>query len=439
MQIFCIATPKGDRMPSIELAYVNVALNLFGFLVVAIIFSACLGEWLKQRSGTKSFIVLLGFVMLALLADSVGWTCEGRAELALAIVISNTIASCAGQIATICFMRYLCINLYTNSRAAAVTFNIFRVFCVLSVLYCIGNAFYGYSFTVSDTGHYVHSENPVMVILHLLFSIMSFVALVLMALFATRSTRSSRLTFILYTLFPMVGIIMDYTIHGISLTYIGIVIGVLVIYTDIYLQRQRLIEEQKSALMLSQINPHFTYNTLSAIAAMCDVSPRQAKSLTIDFARYLRQNLDVMSNEQLIPFEKELEHVECYLKIEKARFRDGLNVIYLIQSTDFSLPPLSVQPIVENAVKHGITQKAGGGTLKISSYATEKSNVVEIIDDGVGFDTKTLEGDRRGHVGLLNVESRVQRICKGKVNIKSTPGVGTRVTIEIPKKKGRKA
>ena len=426
-------------MPSIELAYVNVALNLLGFLVVAIIFSACLGEWIKQRSGTKSFIVLLGFVMLALLADSVGWTCEGRVEFAMATVIANTIASCAGQISMICFMRYLCINLYANSKVAAFTLNVFCVLCAISVIYCIGNAFYGYSFVVNSTGHYVHGENPAMVVLHLAFSIASFIALILMALFATKSARESRIAFIIYTVVPMVGIVVDYAYHGISLTYVSIVISVLVIYTNIYLQKQRVIEEQKSALMLSQINPHFTYNTLSAIAAMCDVSPKQAKSLTIDFARYLRQNLDVMSNEQLIPFEKELEHVECYLKIEKARFRDNLNVIYSIQSADFALPPLSVQPIVENAVKHGITKKASGGTLKISSYATEKSNVVEIIDDGVGFDIATLEADRRGHVGLANVESRVQRICKGRVSIKSTAGVGTRVTIEIPKKKGRKA
>ena len=439
MQIFCIATPKGDRMPSIELAYVNVALNLLGFLVVAIIFFACLGEWLKQRSGTKSFIVLLGFVMLALLADSVGWACEGRVEFAMATVIANTIASCAGQISMICFMRYLCINLYANSKAAAVTLTIFRVLCALSIIYCIGNAFYGYSFVVSPTGHYVHSENPAMVAIHLAFSITSFIALILMALFATKSARESRIAFIIYTVVPMVGIIVDYAYHGISLTYVSIVISVLVIYTNIYLQRQRVIEEQKSALMLSQINPHFTYNTLSAIAALCDISPKQAKSLTIDFSRYLRQNLDTLSSEQKIPFEKELEHVECYLKIEKARFRDSLNVIYSIDCKDFFIPPLSVQPIVENAVKHGITKKAEGGTLKISTYLRDDKYVIEIIDDGAGFDVEAFEANKQGHIGLENVRSRIRRICKGSVTIKSTACVGTRVTIEIPCEKRRKA
>ena len=82
--------------------------------------------------------------------------------------------------------------------------------------------------------------------------------------------------------------------------------------------------------------------------------------MTVDFARYLRRNLDSLTSENVIPFEKELEHVECYLKIEKTRFREKLNVIYTIDCKDFYVPPLSVQPIVENAVKHGITSRVGG-------------------------------------------------------------------------------
>jgi len=227
---------------------------------------------------------------------------------------------------------------------------------------------------------------------------------------------------------------LDYTVHGLSLTYVGLTVSVLIIYTSIYLKKQKLIESQRNALMLSQINPHFIYNTLSTIASMCDVSPTQAKYLTIDFSRYLRQNLSNVTADTMIPFEQELNHVECYLKIEKARFRERLNVLYSIQCKEFELPPLSVQPIVENAVKHGITKKAEGGTVKISTYDTETHYVVEIIDDGIGFDFESAEK----HVGLENVRSRIAAMCHGEVSVKSTVGVGTRVTIEIPKKKKKK-
>ena len=186
--------------------------------------------------------------------------------------------------------------------------------------------------------------------------------------------------------------------------------------------------------MLSQINPHFVYNTLSTIAAMCDTSPKQAKYLTIDFSQYLRRNINTLNGEAIIPFEQEMEHVECYLKIEKARFRERLNVIYSIGCKEFSVPPLTIQPIVENAVKHGITKKAEGGTIKICTYEENENYIIEIIDDGVGFDTETAEF----HVGIANVRSRIAARCRGELTVKSTIGVGTRVRIEIPKQKGKR-
>ena len=208
----------------------------------------------------------------------------------------------------------------------------------------------------------------------------------------------------------------------------------IIIYTNIYLARQKEIQAQKNALMLSQINPHFVYNTLSTIAAMCDSSPKQAKALTIDFSKYLRKNINSLNSEALIPFDMEIEHVECYLKIEKARFRERLNVIYSIQCKDFNIPPLTVQPLVENAIKHGITRKANGGTVRISTFEEDKSYVIEIIDDGVGFEAEKTEN----HVGIENVKSRVATMCKGTVTVKSTLEIGTRVTIKIPKQKGKR-
>lgn len=183
--------------------------------------------------------------------------------------------------------------------------------------------------------------------------------------------------------------------------------------------------------MLSQINPHFVYNTLSTIAAMCDTSPRQAKYLTIDFSKYLRQNIGTLTSEELISFDQEMDHVACYLKIEKVRFRERLNINYSIGCRDFYLPPLTLQPLVENAVKHGITKRAEGGTVRITTYDTDTHYVVEIIDDGVGFDTEGTEM----HVGIANVRNRIAAMCKGEVSVKSRTGVGTRVTVEIPKKK----
>ena len=427
-------------MPSIHLPYVNIALDTFALLVTLIVFSTCISEYSKNKTGPRRYFLLYqASVVIALIADIVAWACEGHPSLSVVIMVSNTVVACFFRLAIVGFMGYLTASLYPSSRAAAFVFTVFNVLCVLSILFCIGNVFSGYAFYVTETGHYEHSGSIVMGFYHLFYPIMATIVVVLMSFLAKRSVYINPFAFLLYTFFPVVGVVIDYTLHGYSMTGAGFAISILVIYTSIYRTRRRELEAQKNALMLSQINPHFTYNTLSAIAAMCDTSPKLAKNLTIDFSRYLRYNIDVMMNEQSIPFEKELEHVECYLKIEKARFREELNVIYSIQCRDFSLPPLTIQPIVENAVKHGITRRAGGGTVKISTYSTDKSYVVEIIDDGVGFDPEVAEPTQQRHIGLENVTDRVHRVCRGSVSVKSTIDVGTRVTIEIPRRKGKRA
>lgn len=422
-------------MPTVHLPYINIALDSFALLVALIIFSACLGELSDKKMRPKYFLPFVFSIIVALIADIIGWLCEGHISMSFLTVTANTVASCFGQLSIICFMGYLKNNLYENSRAAAAILVIFKIICGASVLFSIGNAFFGYSFSINEAGHYHHTENVAMGIIYMLFPMLSFFTIVLMALFARSSTKVNRLAFLIYTVFPVAGIIIDYTVHGLSLTYVGLTVSALVIYTSIYLKKQKMITAQRNALMLSQINPHFMYNTLSTIAAMCDVSPNQAKYLTIDFSRYLRQNLDSMSKNELIPFEQELEHVECYLKIEKARFRERLNVIYSIQCKDFDIPPLSIQPLVENAVKHGITKKAEGGTIRISTYDIKKHHVIEIIDDGVGFNTSEKKRDDKTHIGLTNVQDRIAALCHGELTVKSTERVGTRVTIKIRKRK----
>lgn len=418
-------------MPSIHLPYVNIALDAFALVITLIIHATCINEFSSKRIGSKHFLLMQASVIFALIADIVSWLGEGVPSLSVMTLIANTVVGCACQLVIIGFMGYLVASLYANSRVAALLLNLFRFLCILSLLFCIGNAFLGYAFYVDAEGHYVHSENGMMSFVYLLFPNLSFLAIVLMSLFAKSSGRMNRFAFILYTLFPIAGVFVDYWVHGFSLTCLGFTLSILVIYTSIYLTKQKQLDEQRNALMLSQINPHFIYNTLSTIAAMCDTSPKQAKYLTVDFAHFLRRNIGALTSEELIPFSQEMEHVACYLKIEKARFRERLNVNYAIGCRDFSIPPLTLQPLVENAIKHGITKKAEGGTVRISTREEGSHYVIEIIDDGVGFDTEAIER----HVGLENVRSRIAARCKGDVTVKSTCGIGTRVTIEIPKEK----
>ena len=199
-------------------------------------------------------------------------------------------------------------------------------------------------------------------------------------------------------------------------------------------QMQKELYEAKVSVMVSQIQPHFMYNALSSIAMLCKINPDTAYDATIAFSDYLRGNMDSLKQTAPVPFEKELEHLKKYLYIEQLRFGKKLNIVYDIQATDFEIPLLSVQPLVENAVKHGVGMKKKGGTVTIASRETGDSFEVVITDNGVGFDTSApKKDDGRSHVGMDNTKRRLRDMCGGEVIIESTPGEGTVARIVIPK------
>lgn len=193
------------------------------------------------------------------------------------------------------------------------------------------------------------------------------------------------------------------------------------------------LQESQISIMLSQIQPHFLYNTLNSIYQLCETNPMRARSLVNSFAEYLRNNLSTLEETGLISFETELSHVKTYLDIEKVRFEDTLEIEYDIKCVDFSLPVLTVQPIVENAVKHGTSKKRGGGKVVISTEEDAESYIVKVADTGCGFDPNKPKNDGKMHVGIDNVRQRLSNACSGSLTIESELGAGTLATIRIPK------
>ena len=191
------------------------------------------------------------------------------------------------------------------------------------------------------------------------------------------------------------------------------------------------LKESRVAIMLSQIQPHFIYNTLGTIERMCLKDPQKAFELVRNFSLYLRGNFSELDSVTPIRFAEELKHVEYYANIEKVRFPD-MNIEYDVETKDFVLPALSVQPLVENAIKHGLMRLESGGTVVIRSYETPTHFCVEVKDDGVGFDTSLpIEGKK--HVGLRNIRGRLKAMVNGELTIESQIGTGTRAVIMIPK------
>ena len=210
---------------------------------------------------------------------------------------------------------------------------------------------------------------------------------------------------------------------------------------ELEIQRNRLeaeknkveaeLKESRISIMLSQIRPHFIYNTLGTIERMCLKDSQKAFELVRNFSLYLRGNFSELESVSPIRFEEELKHVEHYVNIEKVRFPD-MSIEYDIKAKDFVLPALSVQPLVENAIKHGLMRLETGGTVTISTYETASCFCVEVKDDGVGFDT-SMAVDEKKHVGLRNIRGRLKAMVNGELVIESNPELGTKAVIMIPK------
>ena len=185
--------------------------------------------------------------------------------------------------------------------------------------------------------------------------------------------------------------------------------------------------------MLSQIQPHFLYNSLSTIQILCQMDPTLAQEAMGHFIQYLRANMDSLNQKGSIPFEKELNHVKNYLYIEKLRFGRKLEVVYELEREAFTCPSLCLQTMVENAVKHGVCNKKGGGTVWIRSYETSQGICVEVEDNGVGFDPGQVPQDGQSHIGIINTRRRVKEVG-GSLEIQSKIGEGTKVRILLPAK-----
>ncbi|RXZ81760.1 response regulator [Paenibacillaceae bacterium] len=201
----------------------------------------------------------------------------------------------------------------------------------------------------------------------------------------------------------------------------------------------------EAAYLQAQIHPHFLFNTLNSIMALSDIDTEKMRMLADAFASYLRISFNFLNSEQLVPLSHELELVEAYLYIEKERFEERLQIVWDVDpQIDLQIPPLSLQPLVENAVKHGVLSLARGGTVTIRISQEAAYTIFEVSDNGKGMEeglpSQLLDNANRfkGGIGLLNTNRRLVQLYGQGLNIVSQLGSGTNVSFTIPKQSGSK-
>ena len=266
------------------------------------------------------------------------------------------------------------------------------------------------------------------------------------ALWSRRNKLSARqrLAFGIYIMIPMLSMLIQMFYFGIYTILLGSSVAAVFMFNYIWIDKSeryyQQVQENKQLrvdIMLSQIQPHFLYNTLGAIQSLCKTDPAAAEKAVAKFSKYLRGNMDSIAKDRTIPFTQELGHTKLYLELEQLRYEDALQVSYDLECTEFRIPTLTLQPLVENAVRHGVRGKLSGrGAVMISTKEFADRYEISVSDDGPGFNPDQEIRDGHSHIGLANVRERLHRVVGGSLRIDSVPGAGTRATIVVPKEGG---
>jgi len=412
---------------------VSISVNMLCMIITLFIYvGSVFDRWLRGRS-QNVFLIMGFFECLTLNCTLVICYVNGIPDMLLANKITNLIYFSASVVMPLLLWYY--VTSQNDSYIAGLSHRIvniaFGIGCILLAI----NLFTGFIYYFDETGLYQRTD---------LFWVSFVMPVTIIAIsiywgFHSMKTGLEKFTIGVFILFTLIfGLIQVFNID-IQVMYIGVLFSMLAVYCNIYIMRgydlakkDVQLNAEKNAALVSQIRPHFLYNVLNTIMSMDDVNFMR-KSIVM-FGKYLRGNLDILSLESTVPFTKELNHVKTYIELEKIRYEDKLTIKYEISAIDFEIPPLCVQVLVENAIKHGISKREEGGIVVIKSYADEESYFVEVNDTGVGFDTSVPPSTERSHIGVDNARTRLANMVDGTLAVKSTIGVGTETKIMIPRK-----
>ena len=294
----------------------------------------------------------------------------------------------------------------------------------------------------TDKMYYITPENsffrgPLHTLL--IFPLLAIMTLNIIALYHYKNTISKR-TFrhFLFYLIPIeIALILHPFFNTMIFVIVAIIVCAVVLFSVVlseqvvqYTQQNKEILNQKAKITVLQMRPHFIYNTMTSIYYLCEQNPKKAQQVTLDFTNYLRKIFNAVVSESVIPFTEELEHTRAYVDVALAQIGDSVSVEFDTPYTDFSLPPLTLQPLVENAAKHGMNPDYEGLNISVETRKTDKGCKITVKDNGVGFDTASIRPDST----LMNIKERLNNYVSGTLEIESSPE-GTTVTVFVPDSK----
>jgi two-component system LytT family sensor kinase len=421
------------------LRYANIMLDIFCIILSMLLIVHIFSVYRYRRELKQSFLGVCISNIFMIIGDLFDWIFPSveNASQRLILTAATALYYVASAFVLYFFMRYIIEYLQAPASIKRFSAAYTSVLCTSQIFFALLSPFTGFVFYITDSGY---QRGPLFIISQLIplfFYVMFFALLII----HRKKLRLREIVFsLLYIFIPLGSGAVQMAMRGIAIVNAGITVAALVMLMNIQFEYEAELNEQEKELdesridiMLSQIQPHFLYNSLGTIYHLCGIDSERARKAIKNFSEFLRGNMDSLRNRGPIAFDAELNHVTNYLYLEQQRFGDKLQVIYQIETEDFMIPPLTLQPLVENAVNHGVLNRREGGTVVISTGQNDKFAVVKIYDNGIGME-KAREYPTFGknsHIGIENVRSRLKEMVGGSLYIQSS-GKGTEVTIQIP-------
>ncbi len=411
---------------------ISIAFDLMALLMIIIVSRSCLNGRLIRSSAC--FFKLMMSTYLCLFFESCSWIIDGHPKAVALDYATNIGCNCFMLICAYLFYDYVCIS--CNCENSGLRKRIVQILVAVAILAEVLNIRFGYFYTIRDTGEYVRSSG---------WEIAAFIPFIVIVAFCCQIIFKAHMeirqtiTYLLYGFIPF-AVSIWYTLTGYPPTFfVALFFSLMLIYSNIYVVQGKEIQKseikiakQKNQMALSQIRPHFLYNALGSIEVLCKTNPQKAGEAVHFFSRYLRMNMDALGDVDMIPFSKELEHIHNYIWLEKMRFDEDLEYTESIEVSDFMIPVLAIQPLVENAVKHGMMGMDEGVLhVDLSTYEKDDCYYIRIKDDGAGFDMNAPKNnsDERSHLGMTNAKERIKSFLNGEFIVDSHVGQGTTITI----------
>lgn len=429
----------------IKLALKNAlhfSLEIWG-AIFCVISAVC--AYISRNINTKINKTLFSLLItdaLLLLFDSLAWFFRGKEGTFsyYILFISNFMVFILGYVLLFTFTLYLKNTIEKNTEVKTILIPIVYGICIVASLLVIISQFTDFYYYF-DAHNFYHRNKwfPLSQIWGIIGIIIN---IIMVARYKKYLSKRDSILFIIYLLMPFIALCIQVYFYGISLLNIANTTLILIIFilsqieqATTIVEQEKMINEANINIAISQIQPHFLYNCLNTIRYLCKHDTVEAVDAINEFSDYLRGNMESISTKKCIPLTRELKHIQNYVALEKKRFAEKLTVEYDLKETDFIIPALSLQPIVENSIKYGLMQNMDGIKVKISSESDENNYILRVEDNGLGFDYEKAIKDGKTHIGIKNVRNKLKLMNDGKLVIDSTIGKGTIATIIIPKDK----